>query len=106
MDIFTTASLDCWLTTPPEPSDILGVDYMLHCSNACGAFLPVKPDSFGSETTLLPCPGYPNEGSFEVDCELQDQEHGPHYGIFEWGCCTLYFRICRKCGYKNTEVVI
>ena len=104
MDRAMAAALDRYLTSEPEYPDILGVDYMLHCDNACGAFLPVKPDYVGFESRLYRCPGMPNNDGYDPECDRWDQpHHGPHW--FWDHCVTLNFRWCRKCGHRNTEVV-
>lgn len=103
MDRTTAAALDRYLTSEPDYPSIYGIDFWYRCSNACGAFLRERPDSIGYEFSMYRCPGMPNEYGYDYGCDKWLEQHGPHW--FADHNVTLEFRVCRRCGYKNTEVI-
>jgi hypothetical protein len=100
MDARTAASLDHWLTTPPEEPDVPvpGDAWYPRCSR--GHFLPREPERVEGKVEEYRCPG-PQDGRV-ADCGSFVCD-GPHdYPLHGW---EEAHRTCKRCGEDCVEVM-
>ena len=103
MDARTAASLDHWLTTPPEQAEqpLPGDENYPRC--ACGRFLKLEPGHTDSKVRESECPGYePGLAEYDPECGNPGR-HGTH--MFPAAGWDEAHRVCAGCGRDNVEVL-
>jgi hypothetical protein len=103
VDARTAASLDHWLTTPPEPAvqPLPGDDEYPRC--VCGSFLKLEPGRTEGKVQESLCTGYdPWESEYGPECG-DAVRHGEH--VFVAAAWDEAHRVCARCGHDNVEVL-